>query len=179
MRLPDIHNFFSGDEADKIVQNAINQKADSHKFKRSSTGSSGYNINPTRTSENAFDTHSKEAQTIKRRCLSTLGFDVYEEGVTDGLQVLRYNQTMAYIDHMDWIDDLSKKEEHNYDSTRLGSNRFATILLYFTDINEEAGGQTVFTKALPLGMEKEVPFHEVFFLFIFCFHSIKFYPGAL
>jgi len=99
--------------------------------------------------------------------------------VTDGLQVLRYNQTMAYIDHMDWIDDLRKKEEHNYDSMRLGSNRFATILLYFTDINEEAGGQTVFTKALPLGVEKEVPFHEVFVFFYYYLHSIKFYPGAL
>ena len=44
-------------------------------------------------------------------CLT--GFDEYEESLTDGLQVLRYNKTTAYIPHLDWIDDYGKKQEHN------------------------------------------------------------------
>lgn len=148
-RIFEIHNFFTGHEADRVVHNAVTMTADTHKFKRSSTGAAGYNVNPTRTSENAFDTHSTEAQTIKRRCIKSLGFDTYEEGVTDGLQVLRYNQTAAYIDHMDYIEDHNKQQPHNYDSAMLGSNRFATILLYFNDLSDEAGGQTVFPKIWP------------------------------
>ena len=62
--------------------------------------------------------------------MDVLGFDVYEESLTDGLQVLRYNKTTAYIPHLDWIDDYGKQQEHNFDSAGLGSNRFATILLY-------------------------------------------------
>ena len=31
----------------------------------------------------------------------------------------------------------------------LGSNRFATILLYFTDMSEGAGGETVFVHGWP------------------------------
>ena len=153
-RVFEIHNFFTVDEADRIVHNAVTMTADTHKFKRSSTGASGYNLNPTRTSENAFDTHSTEAQTVKRRCIKALGFDEYEEGVTDGLQVLRYNKTTAYVDHLDYIEDYQKLQEHNYDSMHLGSNRFGTILLYFNDLSNNVGGQTVFTKAWPKGISK-------------------------
>lgn len=147
----DMHNFFSTDEADGIVLNAIRQTADTHKFKRSSTGASGYNINPTRTSENAFDTHSQLAQKLKRRCIAAVGYDEYEEGVTDGLQVLRYNKTEAYIDHLDYIEDHNKGEEHDFDTMHLGSNRMSTILLYFTDMSKNAGGETVFPLAWPTG----------------------------
>jgi len=75
-----------------------------------------------------------------------LGFDQYHESLADGLQVLRYNKTKAYVPHFDWIEDPTKKEEHDFDSERVGSNRFATILLYFTDLTDDAGGQTVFSK---------------------------------
>ena len=66
--------------------------------------------------------------------------------MADGLQVLRYNKTTAYIPHLDWIDDYDRKEEHNFDSAGVGSNRFATILLYMSDIENDAGGETVFSK---------------------------------
>jgi len=45
--------------------------------------------------------------------MDILGFDEYEESLTDGLQVLRYNKTTAYIPHLDWIDDYGKKQEHD------------------------------------------------------------------
>jgi len=65
---------------------------------------------------------------------------------SDGLQILRYNQTKAYTAHLDWIDD-DGQQEHNYDSAGKGGNRFATILLYMTDLREGEGGETVFVKA--------------------------------
>jgi hypothetical protein len=73
--------------------------------------------------------------------------DEYHESYADGLQVLRYNKTTAYIPHMDWIDDPQKREEHNYDSSGVGTNRYATILLYMSNITD--GGETVFKKAWP------------------------------
>ena len=83
-----------------------------------------------------------------RRCFTVLGFDEYHESYADGLQVLRYNKTTAYIPHMDWIDDPRKREEHNYDSAGVGTNRYATILLYMSNITH--GGETVFKNAWPI-----------------------------
>jgi len=70
--------------------------------------------------------------------------------VGDGLQVLRYNTSKAYIAHLDWIDD-SPINEHDFLSQGVGSNRFATILLYFTDMEEGQGGETVFVKGYQPG----------------------------
>jgi hypothetical protein len=44
------------------------------------------------------------------------GFDEYEESLTDGLQVLRYNMTTAYVPHLDWIDDYGRQNEHDCES---------------------------------------------------------------
>ena len=66
-----------------------------------------------------------------------------------GLQILRYNQSSAYFPHYDYIDD-DITSTHDYASDGVGSNRFATILLYMTDhLREEDGGQTVFMKVPP------------------------------
>ena len=78
-------------EATLIVQRALNEKSPSHKIKRSTTGSSSTtSIIQKRTSENAFDTHSKVAVELKKRIFELLGFDEYWNGHDDGLQVLRY-----------------------------------------------------------------------------------------
>jgi hypothetical protein len=53
---------------------------------------------------------------------------------------------------MDWIDG-GPKLEHNFDSAGQGGNRFATILLYMTDLGERDGGETVFTEAWPPGQD--------------------------
>jgi len=148
-RIFDIINFFEPSEANEVVQGAVEQKSEVYKMKRSSTGVAGYSVNSQRTSDNGFDTHGKTAKKLKRRCMKTLGFDEYTESFTDGLQILRYNKTTAYIPHMDYIDDPLQKEVHNYDASGKGTNRFATILLYMTDLEEYAGGETVFVKAPP------------------------------
>lgn len=62
---------------------------------------------------------------------------------------------------MDYIDDIRKKESHDYDSMLLGSNRFATILLYFTDMQEGAGGETVFVQGWPNNTDERVQLPEV------------------
>eukprot|EP00978_Attheya_sp_CCMP212_P005742 scaffold12860_cov54-Attheya_sp.AAC.3 len=148
-RVFDVINFFDRSESDAVVNTALKETSESHRIKRSSTGASGYNVNSQRTSENGFDTHSKNAMTIKKRSFEVLGFDEYNDGHSDGLQVLRYNKTTAYIPHLDFIEDPTGKEEHNYDSAGVGSNRFATILLYMTDLSEGDGGETVFTNTWP------------------------------
>lgn len=54
---------------------------------RSSTGTTGKSISKTRTSDNAFVTHTKTAQALKRRIFQLLGIEEYHESWADGLQV--------------------------------------------------------------------------------------------
>jgi len=75
----ELHNFFSEAESETLVKQALEQKSETHKLQRSSTGADGRSENPTRTSENAFDTHSPVAVRIKKRCFETLGFPSYQE----------------------------------------------------------------------------------------------------
>lgn len=56
----------------------------------------------------------------------------YDDEMTDGLQVLRYNMSTAYITHTDYLED--NGSGHDYDSAGKGSNRFATILFYLSDV---------------------------------------------
>jgi hypothetical protein len=65
-RVFDVINFFDRSESDAVVNTALKETSESHRIKRSSTGASGYNVNSQRTSENGFDTHSKNAMTIKK-----------------------------------------------------------------------------------------------------------------
>lgn len=90
-----------------------------------------------------------------RRCFSLLGIDEYDESMADGLQILRYNLTTAYTSHLDYLEDRAGTESYDYDSAGKGGNRFATILLYFTDLGERDGGETVFSKVWPPGVPTE------------------------
>lgn len=40
-------------------------------------------------------------------------------------QVLRYNESQAYVAHYDYLESA---EGHNFDSAGLGTNRFATVI---------------------------------------------------
>jgi hypothetical protein len=56
---------------------------------------------------------------------------------------------------MDYLDN-NKDESYDYDSSGVGGNRFATILLYFTDMGDKDGGETVFPRAWPSGERVEL-----------------------
>lgn len=145
-------NFFSEDEADQLKNGALSFTDDEFRLKRSSTGTNGYHVDSHRTSENAFDTNSQIAMTIKQRSFELLGMP-YEETWADGLQILRYNVSTAYTAHYDYIDGGNQPLIHNFDSaSTVGTNRYATILLYLTDAYEDGGGETVF----PHGQSVEV-----------------------
>jgi hypothetical protein len=148
-RVFDIFNFFTKEESSGLVERALKETKASHRIKRSTTGAVGHSVFERRTSESGFDTHGETAQAVKRRCFDVLGFDEYIEGHSDGLQILRYNQTKAYVAHMDWIDD-DPNVEHDFDSSKKGGNRYATILLYMTDLGPGDGGETVFVHGKPL-----------------------------
>jgi prolyl 4-hydroxylase len=115
------------------------------KLKRSSTGvfSDPDKIvyATTRTSENAFDPNTPTANALKRRMFELLRIPTYSDDMADGLQLLRYRQKQAYIPHHDWFDD-GADPEFNFDPATGGSNRFATVFLYLSDV--DLGGQTVF-----------------------------------
>ena len=50
---------------------------------------------------------------------------------------------------------MNSSSEMPVDTEHLGSNRFATILLYMTDLQEGDGGETVFTHGWPPGLAEE------------------------
>jgi 2OG-Fe(II) oxygenase superfamily len=87
--------------------------------------------------------------------METLGFDEYLSGHTDGLQILRYQNAQAYIAHHDYLQVKNSKDDpYDYDSAKAGGNRFATILLYMTDLGEKDGGETVFEEGLRPGFSE-------------------------
>ena len=56
----------------------------------------------------------------------------------------------------------SLSQKCTVDSAHMGSNRFATILLYMTDLEEGDGGETVFAHGWPANQAEEdrVQFHD-------------------
>jgi len=142
-----LHNFITEAESDALVAYALANNDPILGLQRSTTGAEHQvSFNKVRTSENAFDSISPTARAVKKRAIQLLGMEPYEDEMTDGLQVLRYNTSKAYIPHIDFLDD--NDSGHDYDASKKGSNRFATILFYLSDVDE--GGETVFTEGLPV-----------------------------
>lgn len=135
----EIENFFSASDAEYLINNALGIRSETHRLKRSTTGSENVLVDRKRTSESAFDVSSPIAMKLKRRSLELLRYERYDETVMDGFQILRYNVSAAYNTHYDYIES---SRDAKYDSARGGTNRFATILLYLNDVEE--GGETVF-----------------------------------
>ncbi len=82
-----IYNFFTEEDSNYLIANALSLTEEDYRLKRSSTGTNGYSVDDKRTSENAFDTTSDVAMKLKRRCFELLGIQPYEEYWADGLQV--------------------------------------------------------------------------------------------
>ena len=141
-RLFAVEQYLDEATADNVVRDALAIDDDEHRLMRSSTGPSGYQTSSVRTSENAWLKHSKAAMNLKRRAFTMLGFPAYDEDLADGLQVLRYNASKAYVAHTDYLNHPPGVDPKDMDPAVGGSNRLATLFLYLSDVTE--GGQTVF-----------------------------------
>jgi hypothetical protein len=55
----------------------------------------------------------------------------------------------------DYLSDPGGKDSFNYESSKKGGNRYATVLLYMSNIPEGSGGETVFSHAWPKDVPKD------------------------
>jgi prolyl 4-hydroxylase len=124
-------------------------------MKRSYTGFSEDHIISTRTSETGWPTWSDLVIKILKRAFSTVGYDDFWLSHTDGIQVLRYNESKAYAPHVDYLHDPDGNQLFDYDSAKKGGNRFATILLYMNELGDQDGGETVFSEAWPQAFSED------------------------
>jgi len=107
----------------------------------------------TRTSENAFDISTQNSRNVKERAFRLLRMGGYRENLADGIQILRYQLGQAYVAHHDYFP-INQSEDHEWDPSKGGSNRFATIFLYLSDVEQGYGGQTVFPNSDRLTADK-------------------------
>jgi prolyl 4-hydroxylase len=142
-----IHNFMSDEETNYLMASAVNPKnpykmapSTAATHKSWSEGGRG-NTMSTRTSMNAFDMVSQVALGIKHRAFKLLRLNAYDESMADGIQILRYELGQAYVAHHDYFPT-GQSDDYNWDPKKGGSNRWATVFLYLSDV--EYGGQTVF-----------------------------------
>ncbi|EED90233.1 hypothetical protein THAPSDRAFT_263536, partial [Thalassiosira pseudonana CCMP1335] len=133
-----VHNFLSADEADELVAFSM-APSTGGTHKAWNQGGSNAKLT-TRTSMNAFDITTKLSFRIKRRAFRLLRMGAYKENLADGIQILRYELGQAYIAHHDYFP-VRQSNDHLWDPSKGGSNRFATIFLYLSDV--EVGGQTL------------------------------------
>jgi prolyl 4-hydroxylase len=145
-----VHNFMSQEETDVLIAYSTDPK-NPYKMAKStagthkswSEGGRGSTLS-TRTSMNAFDLQTQTSRDIKKRAFDMLRLKHYDEAMADGIQILRYELGQAYIAHHDYFPT-GQSTDHNWDPLTGGSNRWATVFLYLSDV--EYGGQTVFPDA--------------------------------
>jgi hypothetical protein len=151
-----IHNFMNEVEMDNVKTHVLNIKDEAHRMKRSGVGaqdngvredgSSGGLTESIRTSTNAWDSQSPSAKVLIRRAFKIAGIN-YMKSMEDGIQVLHYAKNKAYIPHHDYFTFADPSTHphipaHNFFPEKHGTNRLATVFLYFSDTDE--GGGTVF-----------------------------------
>ncbi|OQR87192.1 hypothetical protein ACHHYP_09410 [Achlya hypogyna] len=147
-----IHDFFTNEEADGLVKRILEIDNEHSKLQRSYVGheNGAKKTSTVRTSDNAFDSESEIAVSLNKRAFDLLSVGEYKDDMADGLQLLRYQQKQAYIPHTDYFD-VNTSPDWNWNPKAGGSNRFATVFLYLSNVTR--GGQTVFPLAnMPEGV---------------------------
>lgn len=139
-----LHNLFTEEEADIVIDTAL-KNTGANALALSSTGfdtSGKRTANSQRTSSNAWDTNSPNALELMKRSFEALRIP-YAQTMADGLQVLRYEPSQAYISHTDWFEPEKSPAGYDWDpTTATGSNRYATVFFYLRPA--PSGGYTVF-----------------------------------
>jgi hypothetical protein len=147
-----LDGFLTGDEADHLISFAQDD-ANPYKLAPSTTGTESWtqggrtSTSSTRTSENAFDVTSQVSRDLKHRAFDLLRIAKFNDTWSDGIQILKYEVGQAYVGHHDYfpVGQSVGMGTHNFDATSGGSNRYATLFLYLSDVEE--GGHTVFPRA--------------------------------
>eukprot|EP00658_Telonema_sp_P-2_P072228 TRINITY_DN6139_c0_g1_i4.p1 TRINITY_DN6139_c0_g1~~TRINITY_DN6139_c0_g1_i4.p1 ORF type:complete len:357 (-),score=47.93 TRINITY_DN6139_c0_g1_i4:260-1330(-) len=145
-----VHNFMNEREIDFIKAQAVDQ-SNPYSMRPSTTGHKSWvedqseeekaaSRGSQRTSQNAFVINGEIPQRVRQRAFRLLRLP-WDEALADGLQVLRYEPGQAYITHTDYFET-NTSPDFNWDPTKGGSNRLATVFLYLADVEE--GGATVF-----------------------------------
>lgn len=62
----DLHNFFTKEESQNLVDRALAESKESHRIKRSTTGAVNGEVNERRTSESGFDTDGETSMLVKK-----------------------------------------------------------------------------------------------------------------
>ena len=134
-----VHHFLSPAEADEFVRFSTAPenpypmaKSTGGTHKAWNQGGDGAQLS-TRTSENAFDVTTTNARDVKRRAFRLLRMGEYSEALADGIQILRYELGQAYVAHHDYFPP-AQSADHQWDPVQGGSNRFATVFLYLSDV---------------------------------------------
>lgn len=128
-----LNNFFTSEEADELIDNALNLNDPINGLHRSTTGQGdAAQEDSHRTSDNAWDMVSPASLRLKRRIFELLGIRPYNNAWADGLQILRYNTTQAYNSHFDYLETTPTGRLNS--ARRGGANRFATVVVYLTDV---------------------------------------------
>lgn len=139
-----IHNFLTDEETTQLINNAKKMKLTPSTAGLHQKGASGDNqgeLISGRTSHNAWDQNSPLSKKLKLRSYELLRIK-YVESSSDGFQVVHYDPSQLYLPHHDYFGLESTTKDWNFDPRNGGSNRFATVFLYLSDV--EAGGETVF-----------------------------------
>lgn len=102
-----------------------------------------------RSCDVASDSDSEVAKLLKRRVLDLMGVYPYDDSYCEGIQFMKYSVGQAYTTHYDYINHKVHRvvTDHNWETkgNSRGSNRYATVLMYLSDVLE--GGETSFPEA--------------------------------
>ena len=145
-----VHQLVTEGECKELVGRALKSNALSRsevgygEVDEEDEGIEGLKYSKSRTSENMFDDGWPIARVLKHRIAEMLRVTPYNQGMFDGVQILRYNVSKAYDTHQDYFDE-SDDSEMNFDAKTGGINRYATVMLYLNSVTR--GGETVFPLA--------------------------------
>lgn len=141
-----LHNFVTDEEVAQLIANAKRMKltpSTAGLHQKGNTGDNQGELISGRTSHNAWDQASPLSRKLKQRSFDLLRMQ-YVESASDGFQVVHYDPSQLYLPHHDFFPMQSSTDEWNFDPKTGGSNRFATVFLYLSDV--ETGGYTVFPR---------------------------------